>query len=309
MYSVLDFSKLLPGPLATMQLAEMGFRVLKVEHPESLDPTRFYPPMVGELGVNYVALNHNKESLLLDYRSPQGREQILDLVQTFDVLVESFRPGAMAAWGLDYASLSAINPRLVYASLTGYGQNGPMANKAGHDINYLALSGVLAMNTDVQGDPVIPGVQIADVTGGSLQCVAAVLRALLERERTGQGQYLDLSMLDGLRTLMLLNRAQWEAGARLLPGQKSFLTGLLANYNVYRCADGAHMALGALEPKFWTAFCLWAERPDWAERLSPEESEQAALREELAAFFAQKNQADWVAAAEGTDFCLTPVLR
>jgi crotonobetainyl-CoA:carnitine CoA-transferase CaiB-like acyl-CoA transferase len=305
---VLDFTKLLPGPLATRQLAEMGFRVVKIEHPDSPDPARFYPPMIDGQGAVFVALNADKELLSIDYRSLQGREAILDWVRRADVLVESFRPGAMAAWGLDYESLSAVNPGLVYASVTGYGQTGPRAKLAGHDLNYIALSGLLALNFDAQGDPVIPDMQIADVAGGSQQAVNAVLHALLERGRTGRGRYLDISMLDGVRPLLTVARAFIAAGEAFEPGRPSILSGRWANYNVYRCADGRHLALGALEPKFWNAFCLWAGRPDWAERFTVDDAGQAELRRELADFFLQKNMAEWTALSEGTDFCLTPVL-
>jgi crotonobetainyl-CoA:carnitine CoA-transferase CaiB-like acyl-CoA transferase len=283
--------------------------VVKIEHPASLDPTRFYPPMIGDQGAVFVALNTGKELLELDYRSAEGYAELLEWVRQADVLVESFRPGAMAAWGLDYPRLSALNPGLVYASITGFGQSGPKAALAGHDLNFQALGGLLSLNTDAQGDPVIPDLQIADVVGGSQQAVVDILHALLERTRTGKGRYLDISMLEGTKPLLTVALSQQAAGEHLAPGQKSILSGRWANYNVYRCANGRHLALGALEPKFWTAFCTWAGRPEWIPRLSPDDGEQAALRAELSDFFVQKTLAEWVERAEGTDFCLSPVLR
>jgi alpha-methylacyl-CoA racemase len=305
---ILDFTKLLPGPLATNLLADLGAEIIKIESPESPDTTRFYPPFVGEMGVNFTALNSNKTLLSLDYKSVVGKSEFFELLKTADVVIEQFRPGIMTKWGIDYESARQVKSDIIYISITGYGQDGPNAHLAGHDLNYLALSGVLALNVDDTGKPVIPGIQVADVAGGSYLAMNAVMAALLKKNATGKGSHISVSMLDGLMPMMALNMAHHWAGEELAVDKKTFLSGRLANYNVYACADGKHIALGALEPKFWAAFCQTAERLEWENLLLPTEENQDFLKKELSAFFSTKSRDEWVAFFEHTDCCLSPVL-
>jgi crotonobetainyl-CoA:carnitine CoA-transferase CaiB-like acyl-CoA transferase len=302
---ILDFSRLLPGPLATSLLQQMGARVVRVEHPRRSDMARMQPPFIDGRSTLFASLNTGKETVSLDYNTPAGKAEVCELVREADVLVEQFRPGVMASWELGYEQLRSINTGLIYASLTGYGQKGELALQAGHDINYLALAGILDLNRDGNGRPVIPGVQVADIGGGSYMLAMAVVSALLQRERTGRGSYLDVAMLDGLLPMMTIPFSQHQGGFDVRSA--NFLNGGLVNYQVYETADKRWMALGALEPKFWNAFCQLAERPDW-QRSSPMEcSVHVFPKEELEAFFKSRTQAEWVDWADGHDICLTPV--
>jgi len=302
---ILDFSRLLPGPLATSLLQRMGARVVRVEHPDRSDMARMQPPFVAGKSTLFASLNAGKETLSLDYTSAAGKGKVYELVEQADVVIEQFRPGVMASWDLGYEQLKDHKHDLVYASLTGYGQEGELALRAGHDLNYLALAGVLDLNRDERGRPVIPGIQIADIGGGSFMLAMAVVSALLQRERTGQGSYLDVSMLDGLLPMMTIPFSQHQGGLDVRSA--NFLNGGLVNYQVYETADGRWMALGALEPKFWNAFCRLAGRPDW-ERSSPMEcSVHVFPKEEVDAFFKTRTQAEWIRWADGHDICLTPV--
>jgi len=304
-YTIIDFTRLLPGPLATSLLRQMGARVVRVEHPDRSDMARMQPPFVDGQSTLFASLNTGKETVCIDYTSSAGRAEVYDLVGNADVVVEQFRPGVMASWALGYDHLRTLKSELIYASLTGYGQKGDLALQAGHDINYLALAGILDLNRDARGRPVIPGVQIADIGGGSYMFAMAIVTALLQRERTGQGSYLDVSMLDGLLPMMTIPFSQHQGGLDVRSA--NFLNGGLVNYQVYETSDERWMALGALEPKFWNAFCRLADRPDW-ERSSPMEcSVHLFPIEELDAFFKSRTQAEWVQWADGHDICLTPV--
>ena len=300
---ILDFSLLLPGPLATNMLAQMGARVIKIEHPQKKDDTRSFPPFVNDAALLFSMLNHNKESLIVDFRNEAGREQILQLVKNADVLVEQFRPQVMKRWGLDYDSLKVVNPDLIYLSLTGYGQKGEYSLQAGHDLNYLALTGILDLMRDDNGKPVIPGVQIADIAGGSYMLVTACLAALLQRK----GQYIDVAMLDGLPPLLSIPLSQSWGG--IDPHEMKMLNGNLVNYNVYKCKDGEYMALGALETKFWNKFCDFIDKPDWKRENFWELSVHVFPKAEVENVFVSKTQSEWIEQSKGQDICLTPVLK
>ena len=191
---VLDLTRLLPGGFATLMLADLGADVVKVEQPGRGDYVRFMPPMTGEASAAHLALNRNKRSLALDLKSPQGCSLLHDLVERFDVVIESFRPGVMERLGAGYRSLSARNPALIYCAITGYGSNGPRATSAGHDINYIGFAGVLALTGSESGAPVVPGVQIADLAGGGMAAALAILAALHRRNATGEGDWCDIAM-------------------------------------------------------------------------------------------------------------------
>lgn len=303
--TILDFTRLLPGPLATLMLQQKGARVIRMEHPERSDLARQQPPFLGSQSTLFATLNTGKETLSLDYTTEAGRKRVLELLPQADVVVEQFRPGIMSRWGLDWPTLKKEKPNLIYVSLTGYGQTGHRAPKAGHDINYLALAGLLDMNRDQNGAPVLPGVQLADICSGSSWCAMAVVSGLFHRERTGQGSYHDVSMLDGLLPLLTIPFTQHQGGLDTRTTQ--FLSGALANYNVYQTADDRWMALGALEMKFWNAFCDWAKRPEWKRQHIIECSVHVFPVDEIQQFFRSRAQAAWIEALKDTDFCLTPV--
>ncbi len=301
-YRVLDLAHLLPGELATMWLGDLGADVIKIEAPErhqgglSMPRTRENPYR--------AALNRNKRSIALDLKTDTGRTLFYRLVETADVLVEGFRPGVMARLGAEYDTLRSYNPRLVYCSISGYGQTGPYRERPGHDNNYLALAGLLAQNRSPNGHPHLLPVQLADVGGGAWPAVATILAALLARERTGEGQYLDVAMLDGalawayfwlpLSQLPLLE----EMGVG--PGM---LTGKAPCYNIYETADHHFLALGALEPKFWRAFCEAVEQPDWLPRAF-----DPTLCDAVAALFATRSRDEWLTQFDPNDVPITPLL-
>ena len=298
-YRVLDFSKLLPGPLATMWMAQQGAEVIKIESPQSPDPVRFYPPTKDGSSVFCHALNAGKKSLSLDYRSNNGRETILNLVETADVVVEQFRPSVLDGFGLGYDSLKARNPKIILVSITGYGQEGDMSGWPGHDINYLSYSGMLDAQRDSNGNPIISKAQLADVSGGSMMTLNATTSALLHRERTGEGQHMDVSMTHNVSVLQSLRiTEELETGTH-----GGHLSGAIASYNIYECADGRHVALGALEPKFWQKFCNLMGHPDWGGRLMEKE-----LIREVASLIKTQPMKYWVDKLEREGVCLSPVL-
>ena len=298
-YRILDFSKLLPGPLATMWMAEQGAEVIKVESPQSPDPVRYYPPMKDGVSVFYNALNAGKKSLSIDYRSDDGREAILKLVESADVVIEQFRPGVLNAFGIGFETLKKHNPKIILVSITGYGQAGEMASTPGHDINYLGYAGMLDAQRDSNGNPIISTAQIADVAGGSMMALNATTSALLHRERTGEGQHVDVSMAHNVSVLQSMRIAE-----ELQTGTHGgYLSGALASYNIYECADDRHVALGALEPKFWQKFCNLMGHPEWGGRLMEKE-----LIAEVAALFSTQPMKHWTDKLENEGVCLSPVL-
>ena len=298
-YRILDFSKLLPGPLATMWMAQQGAEVIKVGSPQSPDPVRLYPPMKDGVSVYYNALNAAKKSISLDYRSEEGRQAILKLVETTDVVVEQFRPSVMEVFGLGYESLRKRNPKIILVSITGYGQEGEMSSWPGHDINYLSYSGMLDAQRDSDGNPVISAAQLADVAGGSMMALNATTSALLHRERTGEGQHVDVSMTHNVSVLQSMRIAEeMETGAH-----GDYLSGAIASYNVYECADSRYVALGALEPKFWQKFCNLMGHPEWGGRLM-----EKTLIKEVSDLFATQPMKHWVDKLEHEGVCLSPVL-
>lgn len=305
---VLDLSRLLPGPYCTALLADMGADVIKVESPLMGDPARLAPPFVEGESAFFAAVNRGKRSAAINYRRPEGRSLVHRLAQTCDVFVETFKPGQAARLGLDYATLSALNPRLVYCSLSGYGQRGPYAQRAGHDATFLALSGALDLLRNGAGQPQLPGFQVADVAGG-LFATIAVLAALHERSVTGRGQHLDVSLWESAFSLLALQAAvtaqAGQEGRRALAN----LQGSLHTYHIYATADGQHMALAALEPVLWADFCRAVGREDLAPYYVPaDEAQRQALLAEVAAIFAQRTRAEWEALLADHDVCCEPVL-
>ncbi|MGD0022493.1 MAG: CaiB/BaiF CoA-transferase family protein, partial [Smithellaceae bacterium] len=306
---LLDFTRLYPGPLGTMMLADMGAEVIKIEDMNTPDYMRFYPPYIVSQSAGFLAVNRSKRSIALNLKHKKGVNIFFSLLPTVDIVVEQFRPGVMDEIGLDYDAARRVKPDIIYVSLTGYGQNGPYAQAAGHDINYIGYSGILETTGSRKTGPIIPGPQIADVAGGAYMTIIACLSALWAREKTGKGQKVDVSMLDAILPLMTLQMAHYHAaGLAPAPGEAA-LTGGLACYGVYKCADGKYIALGILEEKFWESFCEMAARPEWIDRQFAIGKEAEELRSEIAAFFITRTRDQWITAADGFDTCLTPVLE
>jgi alpha-methylacyl-CoA racemase len=303
---VLDLTRLLPGPFASLALADLGAEIIKIEEPSRGDPLRYLLVSgTDRRNVLFDLLNRNKKSVTLNLKAREGTAILLELARDADVLLEGFRPDVMKRLGLDHAALSTINESLIYMSISGYGQTGPYRSRAGHDLNYLALGGLLAITGTPDGPPAVPGVPMADLVSG-LWAALGVIAALLGREHTGRGQYLDLSMLDSVVALLAVPLHGWLATGCVPQRGKMPLSGKQACYNMYETADGEHMALGALEPHFWQAFCMAVERQDWLERQN--DVDQASLIAELAALFRTQPRAYWTAFFAAHDCCCEPVL-
>jgi len=301
---VLDLSRLLPGAYCTQLLCAFGAEVWKLEPPEG-DPARRWGPRVGGLPAYFYGLNRGKKSLVLDLKREGAKEVMGRLLRRVDVLLEGFRPGVAERLGVGYEEASRINPRLIYCSLSGYGQDGPLRERSGHDINYIALGGLLGLTGEGGGRPVIPGGQIADITGG-LGAAVGILLALRRRERTGEGEYIDVAMLDGVLSWLPLYLGEYEAG--VLPERgRMILNGGYACYNVYETRDGGYVALGALEPHFWERFCR-ATGKDEMIPFQYDPSKQGELIEELRRVFMERGRDEWAEFLTSRDVPCEPVL-
>lgn len=305
---VLDLTRLLPGPLCTMHLADMGADVIKVEDPGAGDYARWIGRRARVNSRDFLAMNRSKRSVTLDLKSPKAVALLLRMAETADVLVEGFRPGVADRLGVGYAAVKAVNPRLVYCSITGYGQTGPMAAKAGHDVNYLALSGALDQTGTRDGPPALGNFQIGDLAGGTLTAAMSICAALVGAQRTGQGRHLDVSITDSVLAHMVIAAATVAGEGKSAPRGTDKLTGGLPCYGVYRTADDRWLAVGALEPKFWVAVCTALGRPDLADKGHLEGAAGAAARAEVEAVFAAKPLDHWAALFAPLDCCVTPVL-
>jgi alpha-methylacyl-CoA racemase len=303
---VLDLTRLLPGPFASLVLADLGAQVDKVEDTGPGDYLRLAPPLVGDTSGLFLALNRGKRSCCLDLKKASARAALLRMVTGYDVLFEQFRPGVLDRLGLGHAALLARNPRLVVCALTGYGQDGPLAQRAGHDLNYLARAGVLGMQGPPDAPPQPPGFQLADV-GGGLWSVVGILAALHERATTGQGRVVDVAMVEASMGFASVGFGQLLAGHVPQRGQEPLIGGL-AIYNTYATKDGKHVALGALEPKFWMAFCAGAGLEGDMSALFPG-PHQEALKATLRTLFASRTRDEWEAFSRQHDCCLEPVLE
>jgi alpha-methylacyl-CoA racemase len=307
---VLDLSRLLPGPYATLVLADLGARVDKVEDPQGGDYIRHMPPLLDGDSALFYGLNRNKRSITLDLKSAEGAAALRRLTRGYDVLVESFRPGVMDKLGLGYEVLSEENPRLVYCAISGYGQTGPDRLRAGHDLDYIARSGVLGYGGATDGPPAMPGVQVADIGGGSLFALVGILAALHERERTGRGRFVDISMTEGslafLHMHLAARLALGDAGAPLRRGAES-INGGYPCYGVYRTADERFLAVGALEPKFFSGFCEAIGHPELLAGGYDLGADGARARNIIAAAIGSKPLAHWVEVFARLDLCVEPV--
>lgn len=315
---VLDLSRLLPGPFCTLILSDLGARVDKVEDPHVGDYMRMFPPHVSvpkkdgaplQVSGRFAAINRDKRSLCLDLKKPAALEALLRLLPRYDVLVESFRPGVLARLGLGIETLHARNPRLVVCSISGYGQEGPYRDRAGHDLNYVSLAGVLGLSgSGVEAPPHPLPIQLADLAAGALWPAVQILAALRAAEHTGAGSHLDVSMCEGAMSFLIPDLGNLAVSGKAPPRGADLLTGGAACYGVYRTKDGGYLSVGALEPKFWLAFNAALGRPaDPSELMSPPD-EQARIREDIAQRFLQKTRDEWLAHFAGIDACVEPVL-
>jgi alpha-methylacyl-CoA racemase len=301
---VLDFSTLLPGPLATLLLAEAGAEVIKIERPGMGDEMRTYTPKFGADSVNFAMLNRGKRSVAIDLKEPGAVGRLMPLVASADVIVEQFRPGVMDRLGLGYEAVSRENPRIVYCAITGYGQSGPRASTAAHDLNYCADTGMLALAAGADGSPVPPAALVADIGGGSYPAVVNILLALRERERTGRGCKLDIAMADNLFAFMYWALGDGlSAGAWPEPG-RALVTGGSARYNVYRTRDERFIAAAPLEERFWRTFCDAIGLPAGAR--DDARDPEATIRA-VAARIREKTADEWRAAFAGKDLCCNVV--
>ncbi len=304
---VLDLTRLLPGAFCTMLLADMGADVVKVEEPARGDYMRWTPPLVDGQSALFNALNRNKRSLTLNLKSPAGRDLLLSLAGRAAVLVEGNRPGVMDRLGLGWDIVHARNPKLVMCSITGYGQDGPFASRAGHDLNYMATSGALGLNGERGGPPVPLAVQMADIGGGGLQPAVAILGALVGVERGSQGRWIDASMMDGAVSWLALALAAAAGGERVGRGDQR-LAGRYPCYRVYACKDGGYYSVGALEPKFWANLCEAIKRLDLTDLQFAHGPEGVPVHEAMESVFASRTRAEWEVALDGLDVCCEPVL-
>ena len=311
---VLDLTRLLPGGFCTLLLADLGADVLKVEDTGTGDYIRWMPPYYGAeqqqregtASAYFLALNRNKRSMRLNLKDDRGREVLLRLVQDYDVVVESFRPGVMERLGVGYEALHARNPRLIYCPISGYGQDGPLTARSGHDTNYLALNGLLGLSGRRGGPPIQSAGQIADLGGGGLMAAVGILAALHERERSGEGQVVDISMTDGALSWLAMVVARYFAEQTAPRRGELELAGGIACYFPYETRDGRWVSLGALEPKFWQNWCAGVERPDLVEKQFEHPGSEAGV--EIAAVFRERTRDEWTSFAGQHDCCLEPIL-
>ncbi|AZF48333.1 CaiB/BaiF CoA-transferase family protein [Pseudomonas sp. R2-7-07] len=304
---VLDFSTLLPGPFASLMLADMGAEVLRIESPTRMDLLRVLPPHDQGTSASHAYLNRNKRSLALDLKRAEALQIVFELVKGTDILIEQFRPGVMERLGLGYAALNAINPRLIYVSITGYGQTGPYRDRAGHDINYLAVAGVASHSGRRDSGPLPLGVQLADIGGGSLHAVVGLLAAVIARQQSGVGQYLDVSMTDCAFSLNAMAGAGYLA-CGVEPAWENHVLNGGSFYDYYRTRDGRWMSVGSLEPAFMQRLCEALGRPELAlHSLKPEQ--QPALKQALQVEFEKRSFDEVCALFAGVDACVEPVLN
>lgn len=309
--TVLDLSRLLPGPLATQWFADLGARVIKIEDPKGGDYLRLMPPFIAgstdDTSAMFIAINRGKESLSLDLKSPAHKAAFVALAAKADVVVESFRPGVMAKLGIGYDDIKAVNPSVILCSISGYGQTGPMAHAAGHDIGYSARAGALGLWGPKDGAIGTPGVQVADIAGGSYSAALAVMTALFRRERTGQGAWLDVSMTDGVLAFHAMTLGERAGTGQPLKRGDETLTGGVPCYGVYRCGDGRYLAVGSLEPKFWTKFIAAIGLPELADRGLDRDASGDEVRGQVSRRLAEKARDEWVALLAPLDVCVEPV--
>lgn len=306
---VLDFSTLLPGPFATLYLADMGARVVHIESPTRPDLLRIMPPYAHGQATSHNYLNRNKQSVALDLKDSNSIEQVKSKIKDYDIVVEQFRPGVMKRLGLDYETLAKINPKLIYCSITGYGQIGSYKDKAGHDLNYLALSGIAGHSGRIGERPPALGIQVADVAGGSMHAVIAILSAVIERQSSGKGQYIDISMTDCAVTLNNMAAAASLAANEHPSPESGHLNGGTF-YDYYETSDARYLSIGSLEPQFMLGLAQAIDLPILAEKgASFDAKDRAIIKKAIQEKIKTKTFSEWQTVFTNLDVCVEPVLK
>jgi alpha-methylacyl-CoA racemase len=306
---ILDFSTLVPGPYATMYLADLGADVLRIKSGTRPDVVDFLPPFLPgtELSAVSAQLSRNKEVMTLNLKDPRAVDVIHQLLEEYDIIIEQFRPGVMAKLNLDYESLKKVNPRLIYCSLTGYGQTGPMRERAGHDINYIAMSGVASYSGKKESGPPLIGIQVADIASGSNNAIIGILSAVIYRERTGNGQHIDVSMTDGMIAFnSFMQGTSYLVNCKDIGMEENLLNGG-SLYDYYETQDRRYLSFGGVEPQFFKAFCRTIGRPELAAGgVEPENTAQ--IKEEISEILKTKTLDEWMELFNAADACVEPVL-
>ncbi len=305
---ILDFTTLLPGPYATMMLSDLGAEVLRIVSGSRPDLTTLMPPIIEgtTLSATSAYLGRGKRSMTLNLKDPRGVRIVQELIKTYDILIEQFRPGVMNKFGLDYSKLKELNPSLIYCSLTGYGQTGPLTGRAGHDINYLARSGLMSYSGLKETGPVLTGMQIADVASGSYNSIIGLLAAIIYRQTTGKGQWIDISMTDGMIAFNAMVGAAFLSDGQE-PGRQGHLLNGGSLYDFYETKDGQYISFGGLEPQFFAAFCQAIGRPDLISgSVLPANVHQ--VKQEVRQIIKTKTREEWTVCFQQWDACVEPVL-
>lgn len=304
---VLDLSRLLPGAFCTQLFADFGAEVIKIEEPEKGDYERWYEPKQGEYSAIFNSLNRNKKSITLNLKNDVDRETFIELVKTADILIESFRPGVMDRLGVGYEKLKQVNPSLIYCAITGFGQTGPYRHIAAHDINYISYAGLMNFQSTDENIPMPPATQIADIGGGSLMAAVGTLIAFIHQGKTGKGQFVDISMTDGVVSWLQTLIPNYLAGENVDKHNNPF-TGGKASYYVYETSDSRYLAVGAPEPRFWKDFCEGIGRTDFVALLHGDSSTQEMLKNEIQKIIKEKSLHEWLRIFKDSDSCVSPVL-
>lgn len=305
----LDFSTLLPGPYATLMLADMGAEVLKISSASRPDIVLDYPPFIGDTGVSasQAWLGRNKKTMFLNLKTGEGKAVVKELVKEYDIVLEQFRPGVMEKLGLGYEDLKAVNPKLIYCSLTGYGQTGPLRDAAGHDINYMSRSGIISQAGRRESGPSLMNFQIADIAVGSMNSVIGILAAVNYRKNTGKGQYIDVAMMDGCVPFNSLDGAGFLVSGKEPKREGERLNGGCI-YDFYETKDGEYLSVGSLEPQFWSRFCTAIGREDLIEgTVYPPNIDE--VKAEIRGILKTKTRDEWVEVFSHYDACVQPVLN
>lgn len=303
---VLDLTTMVPGPMCSMILGDFGAEVVKIEQPKGGDLARFSQPKLGDTSGHYLMFNRNKKSVTLNLKSDKGKEIFYQLAAQADVIMEQNRPGVVKKLGIDYKTIEKLNPRIIYCSISGYGQDGPYAQLSGHDINYLSYAGVLGVTSRKGQRPTIPGVQIADIGGGTLNSVIGILLALMARQQSGKGQYLDIAMMDGAIGWLGYIATDYFFGGKIPGPASTLLNGKNACYEVYETKDGGYISLGAVEPHLWANLCRYFGKEEYI-KMQRDVDKQDELFTFLKEQFLSRDRDEWVEVFKNVDACTAPV--
>ena len=301
---VIDFSTLLPGPLASLFLAETGAEVIKIEKPGVGDEIRLSNPQWGEQSVSFSMLNRGKKSLSLDLKDPKNIKILIPILKEADIIIEQFRPGVMKKLGLDYESIKKINQDIIYVSITGYGQYGPKSMLAGHDLNYIGNAGLLSISMGQENDTVVPPALVADIAGGSYPAVINILLALRKRDLNKEGSYIDLSMTENLFPFMFWGLGSGFAHDKWPGNSDGVLSGGSPRYNIYKTSDGSYVAAAPLEDRFWNKFCEAIELP---KKFIKMQNDQEKVIHEIKKIIGLQNKNHWVEVFNKADCCCSIV--